>query len=318
MFEIIQESANLPLLTETSLYSRYNKTEGLTEKILSEIRRVNETRVKVEDMTDIMALMRLNGDQQVKYAVKHMEKGDIIILNDTPNIPSLLPFITINKQGDAKTYVFADKVVDNINSSRSYVSLMTVIEAAHLARSMSLNPSKFLMNRQLVLSLCDTYTRMVVLPLRQKLYMSGENLIKAMLYTIAYFYRMVDGPNNISAGSIPYKRIIADKVDDSMFKEIVEAVKALPNNDFMNFLELIKNINPIRYEKEHDIKSNYVSLFISVCGVRMVFALENICYLFLAVVSASYKSSVSNFVLDKAIGINSKKIITTLNTMDFD
>ena len=84
---------------------------------------------------------------------------------------------------------------------------MAVLEAAYLALCLYLKPKSFTMNRQLVLNLCIIYTLMVVAPLEQRLYMKGENLTKAMLYTSTYFYKMIDG-DAITESSIPYKRFI--------------------------------------------------------------------------------------------------------------
>lgn len=315
MFEIFQEST-LPLLTNTSLYIKFNQTSGITKNIIEEVKQSSQTRVKPEDLLEMLALMKLNGDQIVKRAVKHVENGDIIIINnkETSKIPIALPFIIITQKKVTKAYVFADKVVNKINSPREYANLMVVIEAAYLARMLFLKPAKFIMNRQIVLFLCDIYTRMVITPLRQKLYITGDNLVKAMLYTIAYFYRMIDG-NNISAGSIPYKRIVADKIDVELFKQIVEDVKSMPNMDFMSFLDLIIKINPVRYE---NLKANYIAFFSTTCGRSLIFALENIGYLFLLVSSSIYKTEVTTYNINSLVGINAKKLITLLAPISFD
>jgi len=313
MFEIFQE-AELPKLTETSLYIRFNQINKLTENIIEEIKNSNQTRIKPESIPEIISLMKLNGDVIVKKAMKHVEIGNIIIIynKETSKIPTSLPFVVISQHGTTKSYVFADKVVNKINSPQEYTNLMAVVEAAYLARALFIKPSTFTMNRQLVLTLCDIYTRMVVAPLEQKLYMKGDNLVKAILYIIAYFYRMIDGPN-ISAGSIPYKRLVPDKLDDSLFKQIVEDIKSLPNMDFMNFLDLIIKINPVRYK---DLKSTYITHFTSTCGISLIFALENLGYLFLLASSANYKTPITSYNLNRYVSMNVKKLITLMSSLD--
>lgn len=315
MFEIFQE-AELPKLTQTSLYIKFDQINKLTANILEEINNSDQTRVKPESIPEIISLMKLNGDSIVKRAIKNLEAGNIIIINntETSKIPPSLPFVVITQKGATKAYVFADKIVNKINSPQEYTNLMAVIEAAYLARSLFLKPSTFLMNRPLVLTLCDIYTRMVIAPLEQKLYMKGDNLIKAILYTIAYFYRMIDG-NNISAGSIPYKRLVPDKLDPSLFKQIVEDVKALPNLSFLNFLDLIIKINPVRYK---DLKTIYITHFVSTCGITLTFALENLGYLFLLATSAQYKTPVTSYTLNRYVGMNVKKLITLMTPLNLN
>lgn len=315
MFEIFQE-AELPKLTQTSLYIKFDKVNKLTSNIIEEINNSNQTRVKPESIPEIISLMKLNGDSIVKRAIKNLESGNIVIINnkETSKIPPSLPFVVISQKGVIKAYVFADKIVNKINSPQEYTNLMAVIEAAYLARALFLKPSTFLMNRPLVLTLCDIYTRMVIAPLEQKLYMKGDNLVKAILYTIAYFYRMIDG-NNISAGSIPYKRLVPDKLDPSLFKQIVEDIKSLPDLSFLNFLDLIIKINPVRYK---DLKTIYITHFVSTCGIPLMFALENLGYLFLLVTSAQYKTPVTSYTLNRYVGMNVKKLITLITPLNLN
>jgi hypothetical protein len=109
---------------------------------------------------------------------------------------------------------------------------------------------------------------MTATPLEQKLYMKGDNLVKALLYIIAYFYKIIDG-DTLSVDSIPYKRIISDKVDPLLAKQIVDEVKNNEDTTFMGLLEMITKINPLRYK---DLKSMYLSYFTQACGISLIFA----------------------------------------------
>jgi hypothetical protein len=137
--------------------------------------------------------------------------------------------------------------------------------------------------------------------------MKGDNLVKTMLYLFAYFYRMIDGPEFTIIPA--YKRIIADKVPESVVKQIMEEVRGLEDNSFMSVLNLIKQINPVRYK---DIDTLYMTHFNSVCGISLVFALEALSYLFLLVTSSVYKTGVTGYGINKIVNMPAKKAITLL------
>ena len=283
-----------------------------------ELKQMNTTRVKPESIPEIISLMKLNGDAIVKKAIVAFQKGNIVIIHNKANskIPVSLPFIIVAQNNNPVVYVFADRFMDNINSPREYINLMAVLEAAYLALALYKKPNAFIMNRALMLNLCNVYTRMVYTPLEQKLYMKGDNLIKAMLYIIAYFYKMIDGETMSVANMKPIcKRLIQDKIDDGMLTQIVTEVKAMQNTSFMSLLELIKNINPVRYK---DLSTMYLTYFTSSCGVSLIFALENLSYLFLLISSANYKTPVTAFGLNKSVGMTVKKSITLLSSMNLN
>jgi hypothetical protein len=313
VFEIIMEAA-LPKLSQTSLYEQMNQTSDITGAVKSELGKMNEYRVTPDRIPEVLALMKLNGDANIKKVLKAYETGDIVVLfhKDNKRIPTALPFIIIGHEGQARVYVFADKVVTALNSQREYTNLMATMEAAYYALAMFRKPNAVIANRNVAMCLADLYTRMVIMPLEQKIYMKGDNLTKAMLYTITYFYRIIDGPEKLNASSIPYKKIISDKIPDSSLKQIVEDVRGLENNNFMGFLDLIKQINPIRYK---DLDAMYLQHFSSACGVPLIFGLENPGYVFLLVTSSNYKSSLTSFNLNKACAINAKKTIKLLNNL---
>lgn len=152
---------------------------------------------------------------------------------------------------------------------------------------------------------------MVTAPLEQKLYIKGENLTKVYLYTIAYFYKMIDGPS-MSVENIPYKRIIGDKLDMAVVKQTAEEVKALEDTSFMGLLSLIVKINPVRYK---DIPSMYINYFYPSCGTSLIFALENLQYLFLLVSSASYKSNITGAGLNKLVAMSTKKANAIISSL---
>ena len=271
-----------------------------------------EHRVKPEDIPEIISLMRLNGDPIAKKAVEAFQNNEIIVFfnKETSKIPTVLPYIVMTKGNDTRAFVFADKVVNNINSTQEYTSFMAVIEAAYLALRLTKNPNALVMNRPLMLTLGNIYTLMAVTPLEQKIYMKGDNLVKTMLYLFAYFYRMIDGPEFTIIPA--YKRIISDKVEESVVKQIMEEVRALEDNSFMSVLELIKQINPVRYK---DIDVMYMTHFNSTCGTSLIFALENLSYLFLLISSATYKTGVTAYGINKVVSMPVKKAVSLLSAV---
>lgn len=314
MLEFLTEQT-LPKLSQTSLFIKFNETDSLAKNAVSEINKSKEYQVAPDQISEIMALMKLNGDAVVKRALKTYEDGDIVIIfnKETSQISNVLPYIIMSKDGGAKAYIFAHKVVDNLKSSNEYTKLMAVLEAAYLALRLQQNPSKFLSNRPLVLSFCNLYTAMVSAPLEQKLYMKGENLTKAMLYIMSFFYKMIDGEMfDVNALPSISKKIISDKVNPSTIKEIGMEVKNLPDTNFMSLINLIKQINPIRYK---DLDTMYMTYFIGVCGTSIIFALENLQYLFLLFTSSAYKTGLTGYALNKEVGIWHKQITNLIGDM---
>ena len=311
MIQLYQE-AELPKLSQTSLYEKFNESSGITKAVVEEISRGKETKIKPEDIPEIVSLIRLNGDPIAKKAVEAFQNNEVNILfnKETSNIPTVLPYIVMTKGTDTRAIIFADKVVNNINSTQEYTSLMAVLEAAYLALQLAKKPNAFVMNRPLMLTLGNIYTLMAVTPLEQKIYMKGDNLVKTMLYLFAYFYRMIDGPEFTIIPA--YKRILSDKVDESVVKQIMEEVRGMETNSFMNVLELIKQINPVRYK---DIDVLYMTHFNSTCGTPLIFALENLSYLFLLVTSANYKTGITAYGINKVVNMPVKKAISLLSAI---
>lgn len=311
MIQLFQE-AELPKLSQTSLYEKFNQSSGITKSVIEEIQSDKEHRVKPEDIPEIISLIRLNGDPIAKKAVEAFQNNEIVIFfnKETSKVPTALPYIVMTKGNDTRAFVFADRVVNNINSTQEYTSLMAVIEAAYLALRLTKNPNSFVMNRPLMLTLGNIYTLMAVTPLEQKIYMKGDNLVKTMLYLFAYFYRMIDGPEFTIIPA--YKRIISDKIEDSVVKQIMEEVRSLEDNSFMSVLNLIKQINPVRYK---DIDVLYMTHFNSTCGTSLIFALENLSYLFLLISSATYKTGVTAYGINKVVNMPAKKAVTLLSAI---
>lgn len=311
MIQLFQE-AELPKLSQTSLYEKFNQSSGITKSVIEEIQSDKEHRVKPEDIPEIISLIRLNGDPIAKKAVEAFQNNEIVIFfnKETSKVPTALPYIVMTKGNDTRAFVFADRVVNNINSTQEYTSLMAVIEAAYLALRLTKNPNSFVMNRPLMLTLGNIYTLMAVTPLEQKIYMKGDNLVKTMLYLFAYFYRMIDGPEFTIIPA--YKRIISDKIEDSVVKQIMEEVRSLEDNSFMSVLNLIKQINPVRYK---DIDVMYMTHFNSTCGTSLIFALENLSYLFLLISSATYKTGVTAYGINKVVNMPAKKAVSLLSAI---
>jgi hypothetical protein len=311
MIQLFQE-AELPKLSQTSLYEKFNQSSGITKSVVEEIQSGKEHRVKPEDIPEIISLIRLNGDPIAKKAVDAFQNNEIVIFfnKETSKVPTALPYIVMTKGNDTRAFVFADRVVNNINSTQEYTSLMAVIEAAYLALRLTKNPNSFVMNRPLMLTLGNIYTLMAVTPLEQKIYMKGDNLVKTMLYLFAYFYRMIDGPEFTIIPA--YKRIISDKIEDSVVKQIMEEVRSLEDNSFMSVLNLIKQINPVRYK---DIDVLYMTHFNSTCGTSLIFALENLSYLFLLISSATYKTGVTAYGINKVVNMPAKKAVSLLSAI---
>jgi hypothetical protein len=313
-FEYISEQA-LPKVSETSLFKKQYEQPSVRANVIAALKDSAHF-VKKETLTEILSLMKLNGDSLAKKVVASYEKGDIIIhfnkefQTNIKSVPSTIPYLVTKMGSDQKVVIFASSFMKNITSSSEYRNLLTVMEAGYLALCLVKNPNKFTMNRSLMQKMCLAYTIMTTSPMEQRLYMKGENLTKAMMYTIAYFYRSIDGADSLSAASLPVKSIIADKIDQSLLKSVVEEVKAMPDNNFMTYLELIKKINPIRYK---DLTTQYLSMFNSCCGLSIMFALENLQYLFLVITSANYKSSLTQFGLNRTVKDASKSIQVLLN-----
>lgn len=308
MFKVIQET-ELPKLSQTSLFEKFNETSELGKNIVAELGKAKEKQIKADELAEILALMKLNGDAIIKNAIKAYEDGKIVILfnPETTNLPVSLPYMI--KGSDSTAYIFADRFMNNVKNSNEYTSLMAVLEAAYLAQKLNDKPESFINNRPLMLNLSNLYTLMAISPLEQKLYLKGDNLTKAMLYVMSYFYRMIDGDEfTIIPG---YKKIISDKIDEKVVKQIMEDVRSLPDTSFMSLIELIKQINPIRYK---EIDQLYMNYFVSVCGVSLIFALENLGYLFLLVTSVAYKTGLTGYGINKMLSTNIRKTITLLAT----
>jgi hypothetical protein len=312
MLQLFQE-ASVPKLSETSLYMKFNETSDITNNIKAEISQSKENIVAPETIKEILALIRLNGDAIAKKSVDAYLKGEMVIIHNkaTSKIPASLPFIVMGYKGTPTAFIFADKVVNNITAASEYTNLMAVMEAAYLALKLNTSPDMFLMNSQLMLTLCNIYTMMVVAPLEQRLYMKGDNLTKAMMYVISYFYNIFRG-DNMTVESIPFKRLLNDKVNPDVANQIIDDVVSNPDKSFMGLLKMISKINPIRYK---DLDSMYLSYFTSTCGVSLIFALENIAYLFLLISSASYKTTITSYSLNKTVSMPCKKAVMLLTSV---
>lgn len=313
MFKLFTE-AELPKLSQTSLYARMNKDGVISNAIKDEIKNSAKYRVTPDMIQESLSLMKLNGDASIKKVIKSFEGGEIVLIFNPEHskIPPALPYIIINHETGPRAYIFADKVVTKINSQREYINLMAVMEAAYYALALFKKPALITMNRETLITLCNIYTIMVTLPLEQHLYMKGDNLIKAMLYVIFYFYRIIDGPEKLSPSSVAYKKIVSDKVPESSVKEIVEEIKNMETNNFIELLGIIKKINPIRYE---NLDVMYMQHFVSSNGASLIFAIENPGYLFLLVTSAMYKTQLTSFNLNKTVTPVAKKCITQLQSI---
>ena len=255
----LYSEVSLPKLSATSLYTKFDQTSKLGENIRFEISHSAETTVSQDTIKELIALMRLNGDAIVKRAIDSYMAGDIVIIFNTATskIPPNLPYIIMGYKGKPTAFLFADKLVNNITSQSEYTSLMAGIEAAYLALELFKSPDNFLMNSQLMLTLCNIFTLMAIAPLEQRLYMKGDNLIKSMVYIVTYFYKMIRG-DSITAESIPFRRIISDQIDEGIIKQIVDQVNASQDDSFMEIIRMISGINPIRYK---DLDAMYEIVF---------------------------------------------------------
>ena len=311
MVHLFQET-EIPKLSQTALYVKFNETSDISKCVVDEIRNAKDKIVPKEDITELLSLMKLNGDAIVKKAIADYEDGNIIIIfnKETSVIPATLPFIINSKGSDSKAFIFANVFMNNVKSDSEYTTLMAMMEAAYLAKAIQMDPDAFINNRSLMLNLCNLYTMMAVSPLEQKVYIKGENLVKTMLYIMSFFYKMVDGNEfEIIPG---YKKIISDKIDDRIVQQIEAEVRALPTTSFMEFLDTcIKRLNPVRYA---DIDQMYMTHFIRVCGVSLCFALECLPYLFILVTSVAYRTGITSVGLNKLLAPQIRKTITLLST----
>lgn len=313
---IFQEAATtvLPNLMQTSLYVKFDQMNQLTQKVKDTLAD-KEHYVSPDQLKEIMSLIRLNGSPVAKKAVDMFEKGKmrIIFNRDTSVIPVVLPYVVIgDKSGNVIPYIFADRVVTNINSSAEYPNLMAAMESAFLAAALKKNPNKFVMNRQLMQYMCALYNSLWDVPLEQKLYVKGENLTKVKMYVTAYFYRMIDGAR-FDGNAVPYGKIIGDDIPKAMATQIGMEVAQLPNLSIANLINLIKQINPVRYQ---NLDATFISYFSSSCGNSLIFALENLQYVFLEMSSANYKTKLTAYSLNRLITKIAKQCIQLLNGMD--
>lgn len=316
MAYIFQEAvtASLPNLMQTSLYIKFDQQNQLTQKVKEAIGD-KEHYVSADQLKEIMSLIRLNGSPIAKKAVDAFEQGKmkIIFNNETSQIPVVLPYVVISdKSGNIIPYIFADRVVTNIMSASEYPNLMAAMEAAYLAAAIRKNPGTFLMNRQLMVCMCELYNALWDVPLEQKLYVKGENLTKVKMYVTAYFYRMIDGPKFDTSG-IPYNKIIGDNIPQALATQIGMEIANLPNLSVANLINLIKQINPVRYQ---NLDSTFISYFTSSCGIPLIFALENLAYVFLEMSSANYKTKITAYALNRLITKPAKRCIMILNGMN--
>ena len=311
MLQIFAEAA-LPKLSETALFTKFDESSDISNKIRDAIKKCEQYVVSPDALKEILALMRLNGDAIVKKAIDADNNKKIVVIFNkaTSEIPPALPYIVVGKNNPV-AYIFADRFMNNITSTSEYTSLMAVMEAAYLALLLYTRPDTFLMNAPLMLTLCNIYTLMAAAPLEQKLYMKGDNLNKAMLYIISYFYRMIRG-GDLTAATLPYKRIMLEHIDESVVNTILDDVLANNDTSFMGLLKNIQKINPIRYK---DIDTMYMSYFTSTCGIPIIFALENISYLFLLITSAEYKTAITSYGLNKTVAMPCKKAISLLTNV---
>lgn len=314
---IFQEAAvTLPRLSQSSLYQKFDQQSHITQTIREAIEDKTNY-VTPESMKEIMSLIRLNGSPNAKRAAQKFDENKLIIIynKDRLHMSNVMPFfVRTFKNGDVIPYVFANTVVTNITSTAEYPNLMATMEAAYLAACLVRNQNQMLLNRQLVLGLCELYNYLWLMPLEQKLYIKGDNLTKAQMYIDAYFYRMIDG-EKMTPQSIPYNRLLKDRVSAEQTKQIVTEVTMMPSLAIGNLIDLIKKINPVRYK---ELDSTFMSYFVQSCGSTVIFALENLQYLFLLLTSASYKTKVTAYGLNKSATTSGtvKKCMSALSGID--
>lgn len=314
LIKIIQEST-LPKLSETGLYQTSDETSKITECVKWELQHLKE--IKPDEIKDPLALIRFNGDSIVRAATDAYMNGKIVISynKEDSRALQLLPYLVVmdKKSGRVKKVViFANTFMDNLTSDAQYTRLGAVMEAAYLAYKLAEDQNKFVMNDLLMMNLCSVYTVMACLPL-QPLKFSGDNMMKATLYVISYFYKMFRGAN-ISESNIPFKRLVpnTNNLDPEVIKQIVQDVKDNAGNSFMGLIELIKKINPVSYKA---IDTRYMLEFIGKCGNYVPFSLENISYLFLVLTSATYSTTTVGNALRALIKPNTKPILQMMSTI---
>ena len=98
-----------------------------------------------------------------------------------------------------------------------------------------------------------------------------------------------------------------------MEKQITEEVNALTDLSIFSLLELIKKINPMRYK---DLEVKYINYYTQTCGLSILFAIENLQYLFLLVTSACYRTSLTGFSLNKIVQTSAKRVQMILVSMN--
>ena len=110
MIQFVQE-ADLPKLSQTSLFQKFNDSSQIAKSIADEIASAKEHIVKPADIPEIVSLIRLNGDAIAKKAIEAFQNNELnIIFNkETSKIPTALPYIVVTKGNDTRAIVFADR-----------------------------------------------------------------------------------------------------------------------------------------------------------------------------------------------------------------
>ena len=94
MLQIFQE-AELPKLSQTSLYRQFESTSKITNVIISEIKQSKDNIVTADKIPEILSLIKLNGDVIAKKAVDAYQKNQIIVIhNPTPILVLLRSLLT--------------------------------------------------------------------------------------------------------------------------------------------------------------------------------------------------------------------------------
>ena len=79
MFKVFQE-ADLPKLSQTSIYSKYDQASHITQSVKEELGNIKDTMVRPAMIPEMISLMKLNGDPIVKKAIDAYEKNEIIVI----------------------------------------------------------------------------------------------------------------------------------------------------------------------------------------------------------------------------------------------
>lgn len=324
MLQIFQEF-DIPKLSEIPMVNPKNDPEltgdlskeddssnknSIVSDIEYELSHLSDHIVDKAMLKEMIMTSLFRGNQITRNAVDAYNSGDIIITfnSEGSRLSRLVPYIIASDGKNYKAIIFGEKVLSKLPSEETN-NLTAVMEAAYLSLLITKNPAMFFNNSGLMSSLCDIYATLATYPIENVKHIKGDNLNKIYIYVIAFFYSMFR--DNVTEVSVPYAKIIKDKMDTIIVSQIFDEVAEKKPKSFYGLTKLMVKLNPISPDYAN-LPSHYRSMFFNSCGFS-IFALEYIPYLFLVITSSiNHASGINTTNFNKHINMRCKKVIVQL------